>query len=105
VIPSSIAGVLVFLASVGPGYVYVRIRENWRPYVERTPLREAAQIVVAGSLATVAGVVVTLNVGKALNFLDTNALAERPGHYLTTHPAATGWSALGILIVSYGLAP
>lgn len=95
---------LAFLASVGPGYVYVRIRENWKPYVERTPFREAAQIVVTGSLATIVGVVVTLNMGRVLGFLDIDAFAQAPGHYLATHPLAAGWSALGVLLVSYGLA-
>jgi hypothetical protein len=104
VIPSSVTGVLAFLASVGPGYAYVRIRENWRPYVERTALRETAQIVVAGSLATLVAVVVTLYLGESWGFLDVSALAANPGYYLTTHPGKAGVALAVVLAVSYGLA-
>ena len=103
-IPSSVTGVLAFLASVGPGYVYVRIRELWRPSVERTALREAAQMVVSGSLATLIGVVVALNLGKWWGFLEAHELAGHPGTYLATHPKKAGVALLVLLVVSYGLA-
>lgn len=103
-IPSSLGGVLAFLASVGPGYLYVRVAERWRPYVQRTALREAAQIVVTGSLATLIGVVVVLIVGNAAEFLDVEHLYEHPGHYLVTQPNKAGLALVMLLFVSYGLA-
>jgi Family of unknown function (DUF6338) len=104
VIPSTLTGVLAFLASVGPGYVYVRIAEQWRPYVQRTPLREAAEIVVSGSLATLVAVVVALIFGNLTGFLDLHELAVHPGHYLVESPENAGLALLIVALVSYGLA-
>ena len=104
-IPSSVTGLVVFLASVGPGYVYVRVAERWRPYRERTVLREAAEIVVSGSLATLVGVVVALLVARITNLLpDREALIDGAGRYLVFHPGRLGLTLLIVLVVSYGLA-
>ena len=102
--PSTVTGVLVFLASVGPGYVYVKVREQWRPYVERTPLREAAEIIVSGALATTVGVVVALIAARIFHFISLRGLANAPGHYLVVHPGRTGVGLVIVLVVSYGLA-
>lgn len=93
-VPTSVVGVLVFVASVGPGYVYVKILERWRPYTQRTALRESAQIVVAGSLATLVAVVVALIVGKTFNFISTNSLARHPGRYVVNQPGDAGLALL-----------
>ena len=104
-IPSSVTGLVVFLASVGPGYVYVRVAERWRPYRERTTLREAAEIVVSGSLATLVGVVVALLAARVTNLLPNRAaLIEGAGRYLVFHPGRLGLTLLIVLVVSYGLA-
>ena len=104
-IPSSVTGLVVFLASVGPGYVYVRVAERWRPYRERTGLREAAEIVVSGSLATLVGVVVALLVARVTDLLpDREALIDGAGRYLVFHPGRMGLTLLIVLTVSYGLA-
>jgi hypothetical protein len=105
VIPSSVTGLVVFLASVGPGYVYVRVAERWRPYRERTVLREVAEIVVSGSLATLVGVVVALLVARVTDLLpDREALINGAGRYLVFHPGRMGLTLLIVLVVSYGLA-
>jgi hypothetical protein len=104
VIPTTLTGVLAFLASVGPGYVYVRIAEQWRPYVQRTPLREAAEIVVSGSLATLVGVVAALGVGDLAGFLDLHDLATTPGDYLVENPGKAALALAIVFVVSYGLA-
>lgn len=104
-IPSTVTGLVVFLASVGPGYLYVRVAERWRPYRERTVLREAAEIVVSGSLATLVGVVVALLVARVVNVIpNREALIDAPGRYLILHPGRMGLTLLIVLVVSYGLA-
>jgi hypothetical protein len=100
--PSTLLGVLAFLASAGPGYAYVKIAERWRRPAERTALREAMELLVIGSLATALGVLVALIVGDEGGFLDTVALAERPGRYMVTHPVELGAALLIILAISYG---
>jgi hypothetical protein len=79
VIPNTLLGIVVFAAAVGPGFLYVRIAELWRPYRERTPLREAAELVIVGSIASTAGVFVALILGDATGGLDTNKLAANVG--------------------------
>jgi len=99
-ITSTVAGLLIFLAATGPGYVYVRIVERRRPYSERTPLRELAEIVVAGSIASLIGVV------SALSLVDFKAieLAKAPGRYLLAHPGTARLALFIVLGVSYGIA-
>jgi hypothetical protein len=104
VIPTTLTGVLVFLASVGPGYVYVQVIERWRPLAQRSTFRETIEVIVAGSLATTVGVTVALIVGKQTGLLDVVALSRHPGNYLATHPARTGAALLVVLAVSYGAA-
>jgi Family of unknown function (DUF6338) len=104
VIPSTVTGVLAFLASVGPGYVYVRIRETWRPQFERTPLREAAQMVVAGSLATLVGVVVAANLADQWGFLNLTQLVQHFRSYVAMNPEDIALALGIVVVVSYGLA-
>ena len=103
-VPTTFVGVLVFVASVGPGYVYVKVAERWRPYVERTPLREAAEIIVTGSIATSVGTLIALIIGKSTHFLNVVALSNHPGRYVVRHPGDASLGALVLLTVSYGLA-
>lgn len=103
-IPGTLTGLLVFLASVGPGYAYVQIVERYRPIRERTPLREASQIVVSGALCTIAGVVVALTVVRVRGLVDTSMLVAHPGQYLVHHPVRAGFALLVTLTASYGLA-
>lgn len=102
--PTTLVGVLVFVASVGPGYVFVKVVERWRPYSERTALREAAEIVVTGCIATLLGLVAALALGKASGFLDVKSIASRPGRYFVVHAGHAGLGVLVVLGVSYGLA-
>ena len=103
-VPSTLVGVIVFVASVGPGYLYVRIIERFRATAERTPLRELAEIVVTGSVATLIGTMSALVVGHATGFLSLRALSVHPGRYLIRHPGDTSLGLLLALSVSYGLA-
>jgi hypothetical protein len=60
--------------------------------------------VVTGSLATLVAVVVALLVGKIVGFLDVDAIAKAPGHYLITHPEDLVFALVVVFLVSYGLA-
>jgi hypothetical protein len=102
VIPSTILGLVVFAAAVGPGYTYVKTAERWRPASERTPLREAAEIVVTGSLATAVGVVVALLALDAIRGSELAAIAQDPARHLITHPAELAGGLVVVVVVSYG---
>lgn len=95
-------GVLAFVASAGPGYLFVRLEELRRPRRKATPLEEAAEMVVIGSLATVAATLVVLAIADVVHLFDVDDLASEPGRYLATHPARTMLAAAGVLALSYG---
>lgn len=104
-IPNTVSALLVFLASVGPGYVYVRVVERWRPRREHSSLREAAEIVVSGSLATLLGVVVALIVAEQTSLVpESQVLVDDVGSYLVEQPDRLGLVLFTVLLVSYGMA-
>lgn len=103
-IPSTLSGLLVFLASVGPGYLYVQVAERYRPPRDRSTIREIAEIVVTGSLATLVGVITALIVTRLRNAVDTQALVQHPGTYVPAHPGRTGLALAVVLVSSYGIA-
>jgi hypothetical protein len=104
VIPSTLLGIIIFAASVGPGYLYVSIVDRYRPPVERTALRETAELVVIGALATTLGVAVALVLGDVTALLNNNKLAKMPGRYLVTEPLRGSGAMLVVLLISYGVA-
>jgi hypothetical protein len=101
-VPSTVLGIVAFVAAVGPGYLYVRLAERREPQQERTRLKEAAELTVIGALASMVGLSVALAIGREISLIDVNVLAIDPGRYLVLHP----WRALGLLsliaAVSYG---
>jgi hypothetical protein len=104
VIPTTLLGVVVFAASVGPGYLYVALAERYRPPRERSALKEAAELVVVGSIATALGLAVALVAADETDLLDTRKLAADAGSYIVTNPARSSAALLIVLIVSYGSA-
>jgi hypothetical protein len=55
-IPTTVAGVAVFLASLSPGYIWVRVAEVRVPRQRRTQLLEAAELVLLGGVFSVISV-------------------------------------------------
>lgn len=47
-IPSTLVGVLLAVAAVSPGYIYVRVASSRRPRAERTALTETAEYLIWG---------------------------------------------------------
>jgi hypothetical protein len=98
VIPTSLAGVLVFAASIGPGFVWVSVAERRKARLSRSALLEAAELIVVGALASTVSFLVVLAVGGRVGWLDTAALASKGSHYAGLHPArvmtalVAGWA-------------
>jgi Family of unknown function (DUF6338) len=67
-------------------------------------IREAAEIIVAGALATTIGIVIALGLARLIKFLSLRGLAIHPGRYLVLHPGRGGIGVLIVLVVSYGIA-
>jgi Family of unknown function (DUF6338) len=102
VIPGTLLGLLVFAASIGPGYVYVRVAERHRPRSERTALLETAELVSVGGFASALAFLLGLVIAKATGWIDLNSLANRGTEYVITHPARGLTFLLAVLLTSYG---
>lgn len=99
-IPSSFLGLVLFAASLGPGYVYLQVAERKAPRVARSALAEAVEMLAIGSLASLGAALVVLLAGDWVGALDAHQLSTRGGKYFVDHPAR----GLGSLMVAFGLA-
>lgn len=62
-IPGSITALLLFVAGLGPGYVFLRTAETRRPHPDRSDLLETIEILGIGLLVTAFGALVALLAG------------------------------------------
>ncbi|MGA8744326.1 MAG: DUF6338 family protein [Solirubrobacterales bacterium] len=99
-IPSSILGVALVAAALGPGYVYVRLARKKMPRGSQSQVGELVEMLVIGALFSVVAAGIVLSFSKASGFLDTNALADDFNSYLLTEPARS----FTCLVAFYGLA-
>lgn len=103
-IPNSLLGLLLFLAGIGPGYVYVLVAERREPRVERSPFLEAASLFVVGGLTTGVAAVLVLILLEAAGWLDFERLIETPAKYLAREPFPILSALLLALALGYLLA-
>jgi hypothetical protein len=91
VIPETIVGIVVFAAAVGPGYAFVRIVERYGPRRDRSTLEEAAELLVVGSAATGAALLLVLWASTSAPDVgvDRSALADEPVSYILREPGRT----------------
>lgn len=101
-ITDTLLGLVAFAASAGPGYLFVLLAERREPRHDRSPLQEAAELILVGGIATTIGLLVSLGVWEAAGLIDTGALAGNVGHYLLAHPLRGLIVLLTALILSYG---
>jgi hypothetical protein len=100
VIPTSLLAVVVFAASIGPGYVWVSVAETRKPRRQRTQLLELAELVIVGGLASTLSFLVVASISSWRGWLDTEAIASDGTRYLLRHPS----TGLGITLAGLGLA-
>jgi Family of unknown function (DUF6338) len=100
VIPSTLLGLVVLAASIGPGYVWVLVAETRVPRSRRTQLLEVAELIVIGGSASTLAFIVTLSFASWVSLIDTDALATDGTDYVLRHPAR----GLGVVLVGLALA-
>lgn len=96
--PSSLAGVVLLLAALSPGYWWLLVHERRRPRRHRSNLVELVELLTVGSLASIAACVAVLLIP---GWVDRMALRADGVDYLVTHPVA-GATALAAVLVSSG---
>lgn len=86
-IPSTLLGLVVLAASIGPGYVWVRVAETRVPRSPRTQLLEVAELIIVGGLASTLSFLTVFSVASSASWIDTDAFATDGTDYLLRHPA------------------
>lgn len=86
-IPATLLGLVVFLAVLGPGYVWVRYAETRSPRPQRSGVLEAADVIFIGAFATTLSLVVLFAAGPPLaGFPSLSDVAEDVPGFLRTRP-------------------
>lgn len=104
--PSTLTGLLLFLALLLPGFAFVTLLRRGRPGYRPSALQETASIAVASVLAELAvlGVFVLVHVCARSWTPDVGQLIARPRDYLAAHYLSVfGWAA-GLLLAACVLA-
>lgn len=103
-IPSTALELVVFLAALGPGYLYIRVAEQRANRPERSGLVEAVELVVIGAFASTVALLGVLALAGWANVLHVHALGRDPSAYLKLHPLRLFWVVAIALLFAYGLA-
>lgn len=98
-IPSTLVGLLLFAASLGPGYFYVRETERRVARAERSQLLEAVELVIISSLVTTIVSMLVLAGARTIGLIDTGVLLREGFAYLLLHPLR----GLSVLVAIFGL--
>jgi hypothetical protein len=101
VIPSSVLGLVVVAAALGPGYVFVRIEERRRPRPTRSTLLETAELLIIGGFASTMAFAAVAAVAAHTRWLDEEKLAKNSTKYLLSHASRFGVLLLVTLALSY----
>jgi hypothetical protein len=104
VIPTTALGLVVFLAALGPGYVYLRVAERRGVRPERSGLLEAVELAVVGAFASTVATLAVFALADAANVVNIHTLGSDPQHYAEDHPLRLLWLVAVTLLTGYALA-
>jgi Family of unknown function (DUF6338) len=99
--PDNIYGLLLFLAGIGPGYVFLRVGERREPRQARSALLEFAELFVIGAATTAAASIVVLLVGEVLDQVDLKTWLSEGRIYVINEPFPVLVTLMAILSLSY----
>jgi hypothetical protein len=104
VIPGTALGLVLTVAALGPGYIYLRVveRRNARP--ERSGLLEAVELVIVGALASTAALLVIGALADWTHIANAHWLAAHPASYAGHHPLRLLWLVALTLGLAYLIA-
>jgi hypothetical protein len=101
VIPTTLLGLAVLAAGLGPGYLFVRVEERRRPRIERSQLLEVAELLFIGGLASTTAALAVLSVASHFEWIKTNQLANQGVRYVIRNPGPGLGGFLATLVIAY----
>jgi Family of unknown function (DUF6338) len=101
VVPGNLFALVLFLAAVAPGYIFIRATERYRSVPERSTLLEAAELIVIGAASTTAASLVGLSLAFFWDsaFVDVERWADDGNGYLRDEPYRAAFSIGFVLVV------
>lgn len=100
-IPSNLAGLVLLVASLGPGYIFVRVVEVRGPRPPRSTFFEAVEMAIVGAVVTTIVACFVLAIGDAFGWLDVSRMLTKSEGYFDAHPLRVLAAVLVTLAVSY----
>jgi hypothetical protein len=103
-VPSGLAGAVLFVVLLWPGFAYNGIRARNRPGLQLSPLQEIVTIVSA-SLVALAATGLLFGIARVAwpgSTPDVHSLLFDPHGYLEHHYVLAGWWAIGLLAIAVG---
>jgi hypothetical protein len=100
VIPGTALGLVLTVAALGPGYIYLRVTERRSARPERSGLLEAVELAVVGALASTTALLVVGALADWTRVANAHWLAVDPASYVGHHPLRLLW----LVAVTLGLA-
>lgn len=97
----SVSSLIFFVASAGPGYVFLRTSDKREPRQTRTSLIEAAELLVIGTLITAVVLVLLATLGIQTQQFDSAALMANPLGYFLLEPVRVSLFLVIAVIVSH----
>jgi hypothetical protein len=101
VIPTTVFGVVVVAAALGPGYVFVRVEERRRPRAIRSPLLETAELLLIGGVFSTAAFSAVAALAVWAGWIDEHKLAAHGRRYVLIHLPVFAGLLLLALLTSY----
>jgi hypothetical protein len=101
VIPDSLFGLILFAASLGPGYVFEAVAERRRPRPSHTNLSETVGMAVIGASFSVLAAITVLLISDATSWLNSRALADDTVHYMIQSPLRAPAALAAVFVLGY----
>jgi hypothetical protein len=101
VIPDSLFGLVLFAASLGPGYVFETVAEKRRPRPPRSTLGETVEMAVIGATFSVLAAILVLFIARDTSWLDTKALADETTTYVLQNPLRAPLALASVFVLGY----
>jgi hypothetical protein len=107
VLPGDLVGLILLLAAVAPGYVFVRVAEQYRPRPERSALLETAEVLAIGAACTTFAALLAVGLEYAMHGLvvDVSKWSSQGNAYLRERPftvaRSIGLALVGACAIAY----
>jgi hypothetical protein len=101
-VPSSIAGLALFILLLAPGLTYLVQMEQRAPRPEFSPFRETVSVVLVSAIADLAAVIVfaLVRIIRPRWTPDIGQLVRAPRPYFRSHYGSIGYWTIGLFVVA-----